>query len=32
MPKDLFTVELNKAGFIVDENDVYLKDKRKGVR
>ena len=30
MPKDLFTVELNKAGYIVDENDVYLKDKKGG--
>ena len=28
MPKDLFAVELNKAGYIVDENDVYLKDKK----
>ena len=29
MPKDLFTVELNKAGFIVEGNEVYLKDKKR---
>ena len=32
MPKDLFTAELNKEGYIVDENDVYLKNKKGGVK
>ena len=32
MPKDLFASELNKAGFIVEGNEVYLKDKKRGVK
>ena len=32
IPKDLFASELNKAGFVVEGNEVYLKDKKRGVK